>query len=118
MPDCAGCVLSLDPFGIGSNQTVRINVANPTTTGATIVASIFDASGVLLRDFGRTTVAPGNITSFDLDGDSLVHVRDRFGRIQMRVVVTQMGGPEPRVSVEVIDNGSGKTTVFIGNPIS
>jgi len=53
--------------------------------------------------------------SFDLDGNSIERGRDRFGRIQMRVVVTtERREPEPHISVEVIDNATGKTTVLIG----
>ena len=115
--DCGGCTLIPDPFGIASNQTVRINVANPAAEVMIIAPCILDADGNLLMDFGRATVAPGRIMSFDLDGDSLVHPRDRFGRIQMRVVVTtERREPEPHLSVEVIDNATGKTTAFIGDP--
>ena len=117
--DCPNCTLLPDPFGVASNQTARINVANPATEVMTIQPCIFDTDGSLLKDFGRARVAPGHTVSFDLDEDSLVHPRDRFGRIQMRVVVTtEKVGPEPHLSVEVIDNATGKTTVFIGNPIS
>lgn len=113
---CGGSSLLPDPFGVASNQTARVNVANPAAEVMIIVPCIFDADGNLLKDFGRATVAPGHTMSFDLDADSLVPPRDRFGRIQMRVVVTtEEGGPEPHLSVEVIDNATGKTTVFIGN---
>ena len=116
---CPGCALLPDPFGVASNQTARINVANPAAEVMIIIPCIFDTDGNLLKDFGRARVAPGHTMSFDLDADSLVHPRDRFGRIQMRVVVTtEKVGPEPHLSVEVIDNATGKTTVLIGNPIS
>ena len=61
--------------------------------------------------------------SFDLSADELDAVRDRFGRIQMRAVVTGVGNPNEisgslHASVEVIDNATGKTTfttVFSSN---
>jgi hypothetical protein len=54
--------------------------------------------------------------SFDLDGDSIGHTRDRFGRVQAQAVVTAIGNPEVKnlhVSVEVFDNATGRTTSFI-----
>lgn len=104
-------------WGCTAGQTARINVVNPTSEVMFVGPCNFDADGNLLIEFGPTRIAPGHTMSFDLPVESIVGPRDSFGRIQMRAVVTvQRGGPEPHISVEVINNSDGKTTVFVGNP--
>ena len=102
------------PFGLAQGQSARINVFNPAAEVMTICPCIFDADGNLLIEFKCVRIAPGRMISFDLDGDSVDRVRDRFGRIQIRAVVTtDSRGPSPHISVEVFNNSDGKTTVFI-----
>ena len=77
-----------------------------------------DGAGRTLARGPEPHIIPaGQFRSFDVNGDELGAERDRFGRIQMRAVVTMLGGPdtkgkkgEPCVSVEVIDNATGRTT--------
>ena len=105
------------PFGLAQGQTARINVFNPAAEVVGFCPCIFDADGNLLIEFKCVRVAPGRTISFDLDGDSVDRVRDRFGRIQMRAVVRALGGPDTKpgfqVSIEVFDNATGETTVLI-----
>jgi hypothetical protein len=110
------------PFGIAQGQSARINILNVGDGGIIIIGGKFlDSRNNLLMDFGRepTEVAPGHIMSVDFFGDRSAAPRDGFGRIQMRAVVTTLGGPDTKrdllISVEVIDNATGKTTALIGS---
>lgn len=107
------------PFGLAVGQTARINVFNNGEESGIIIYSFLDSQGRVLAQSERVMAPPGHIMSFDLDGDSIDRVRDRFGRVQMRAVVTALGGPDTknsRVSLEVFDNATGKTSFVIIPP--
>jgi hypothetical protein len=107
------------PFGLAQGQTARINVFNNGEQGGIINYSFIDSQGRALAQSERVMVPPGHIVSFDLDGDSIDLVRDRFGRIEMRAVVTALGGPDTknlRVSLEVFDNATGVTSFIVIPP--
>ena len=108
------------PFGLAMGQTARLNILNSgTESGIIIIGGKFlDSAGRVLVEIKLHPISPGQFMSFDLDGDSLDVTRDRFGRIQVRAVVTALGGPDTRnlhVSLEVFDNVTGKTTAFIAD---
>jgi hypothetical protein len=108
------------PFGLTQGQTARLNVLNSSEAGGYAINWKFlDSMGrVVAQSDGRTFIPADQFRSFDVNGDSLDVARDAFGRIQLRVVVTTIGNPndtQPKVSVEVLDNSSGKTTVFCAN---
>ncbi|MCI0387301.1 MAG: hypothetical protein MOB07_00810 [Acidobacteria bacterium] len=109
----------LSPIGITFGQTARLSVLNSgESKGIIIHWKFLDSAGRTLARGPEPHLIPTNqFRSFDVNGDELGAERDRFGRIQMRAVVTLLGGPDTRgsngahcVSVEVIDNASGKTT--------
>ena len=107
------------PFGLAQGQTARINVFNNGEESGIIIFSFLDSQGRTLAQSERVMVPPGHIMSFDLDGDSIDRIRDRFGRIQLRAVVTALGGPDTknlRISLEVFDNATGKTSFVINSP--
>jgi hypothetical protein len=111
---CGGCAL-LDPFGLAVGQAARLTVLNSSEDRGFIINWKFlDSEGrTLAQSEERVMVLPGQMKSFDLDGDTLDRVRDAFGRIQMRAVVRALGGPDTRnlkVSIEVFDKSSGRTT--------
>ncbi|HEV8370542.1 MAG TPA: hypothetical protein VGQ39_21505 [Pyrinomonadaceae bacterium] len=108
------------PFGLAAGQTARLNILNTgEVNGYAIDWRFLDSMGrVVARSDGRTFIPTDQFRSFDVNGDSLDVARDAFGRIQLRVVVTTIGNPndtQPKVAVEVLDNSSGKTTVFCAN---
>ena len=109
------------PFGLAMGQTARLSILNSSTESGIIIigGKFLDSAGrTLAQPVGRGLISPGQFMSFDLDGDSLDVTRDRFGRIQLRAVVTALGGPSTRnldVSLEVFDNVTGKTTAFIAD---
>jgi hypothetical protein len=109
----------LSPIGITFGQTARLNVLNSgEAKGLIIDWKFIDSAGRTLAQGPEPHIIPaGQFRSFDVNGDELGAERDRFGRIQMRAVVTMLGGPDTGgsngaqcVSVEVIDNATGKTT--------
>jgi len=114
------------PFGLALGQTARLNILNSgQPRGYIIDWKFLDSTGrVVAQSDGRVSVPTDQFRSFDLDGDSLALPRDRFGRVQLRAVVTTVGNPEESgngdlknlgVSIEVVDNATGKTTVFCQN---
>lgn len=106
----------LEPIGITFGQTARLNALNSgEAKGLIIDWKFLDSAGRTLAQGPEPHIIPaGQFRSFDVNGDELGAERDRFGRIQMRAVVTLLGRTDARgkhcVSVEVIDNATGKTT--------
>jgi hypothetical protein len=112
------------PFGIAQGQTARVNILNVGDSGIIIIGGKFlDSRNNVVREFVREPieVAPGRFMSFDFSGDEHNALADISGRIQLRAVVTALGGPDTRrnliTSVEVIDDATGKTTVLIDSAI-
>lgn len=109
------------PFGLAQGQTARLTVFNSGEAGGYIINWKFlDSEGrTLARSPEPEAIPTEQFRSFDISADSLHTTRDRFGRVQLRAVVTALGGPDTknlRVSLEVFDNTAGRTTVFITNP--
>lgn len=106
----------LEPIGITSGQTARLSVLNSgEEKGLVVNWKFLDSAGRILARGPESHLIPaGQFRSFDVDGDELGAERDRFGRIQMRAVVTMLGGPDTKgehcISVEVIDSATGKTS--------
>ena len=112
------------PFGIAQGQTARLNIFNGGDSGIIIIGGRFlDSRNNVLMEIGREPmeIAPGRIMSFDFSIDEHNALADVFGRIQMRAVVTSLGGPDTKrnlqVSVEVVYNSDGKTPVCSGHPM-
>lgn len=109
------------PFGISFGQTARLSVLNSGERGIIIDWRFLDGQGhTLARAAGPQTIPPNQMRSFDLNADDLGAVRDRFGRIQVLAVVRALGGPDTKnlhTSLEVFDNATGKTTIFIPSPL-
>ena len=109
-------IVNSRPVGITFGQTARMNLLNTSDSAIIIIGGkFFDSDGNILAQFGRQVIEPGKIMSFDLNADDIVR---EGNRIQIRGVIES---PEPHlrgaiISVEVFENDTGKTTVFIGNP--
>jgi hypothetical protein len=106
--------------GLTSGQTARLNVLNSgEEIGLIINWKFFDSQGrVLAQSPERQLIPPGQMMAFDLNADELNAPRDRFGRIQIRAVAQSVGNQNDndlRVSLEVFDNATGKTTVLISS---
>ena len=110
------------PFGLTRDQTARLTLLN---IGETAVVGpeyrFLDARGNLLaQSADRIVIFPGQFRSFDFGlPDPPPGIVDIYGRAQVRAVVSALGGPDTknlRVSVEVFDNTTGKTSFIISPP--
>ena len=111
---CGSCQL---PVGLAREQSISATVFNSSEDRAIIIngGKFRDSQGTILAEFGRTTVAPQHMFSFTLDRETLPRGESR---VQISAVVTFPSMPDlrdARVSVEVIDNATGKTTVLFGD---
>ncbi len=119
-------VFSAVAFAFG--QTARVNFAQvgdpnlfPAGAACGIIVNYFAADGSPLAPPFRGQVEPGKIVFVDLDRNSLPI---RTNRVPFRVAVRLIGDPnfppdpcsQIRASVEVYDNFTGRTMVFIGDP--
>lgn len=107
-------------WGVAPGQSARLNILNCGEDQGFVVNWTFldGDGGVLKRGPEPHIIPPGKTVSFDVNGDELNAPRDRFGRIQMRAVVKGLGGPDTfnrniNVSVEVIDNTTGRSSLFV-----
>ncbi|MBA3355498.1 MAG: hypothetical protein H0U18_06065 [Pyrinomonadaceae bacterium] len=107
-------------LGLARGQTARLTVINSGEERGFIVNWKFlDNEGrPLAQSDGDVEMLPGQMKSFDLDGDALNTARDRFGRIQFRAKVVSRGqlrdlNHNSQVLVEIFDNDTGKTTATI-----
>jgi hypothetical protein len=126
-------------LGISINETLRLNVSNVSGTPQTfppdpyrVEITFVDAAGAELLPAVQTTLAPGQSTSVDLNGATLlgsVTSTDSFTtdstsltlREEVRPVVriipttTNRLPPDPCIStIELIDNQTGKTLLTSG----
>jgi hypothetical protein len=118
------------PMAFAFGQTARVNIAQigdptifPAGAACGIIVNYFAADGTSLAPPFRGQVEPGKIVFVDLDRNSLPI---RTNRVPFRVAVRLVGDPnlvpdpcsQIRASVEVYDNFTGRTMVFIGDPHS
>jgi hypothetical protein len=107
-------------LGLARGQTARLTVINSgEERGFVINWKFLDSEGrPLAQSEEPVEMLPGQMQSFDLDGDSLNSARDRFGRIQFRAKVAGRGQRRDlnnnfQILVEIFDNDTGKTTATI-----
>ena len=116
------------PVAFAFGQTARVNIAQigdpnvfPAGAACGIIVNYFAADGSPVAPPFRGQVEPGKIVFVDLDRSSLPI---RTNRVPFRVAVRLIGDPnfppdpcsQIRASVEVYDNFTGRTMVFIGGP--
>ena len=101
-------------FGVAEGQVARINAVNlggPDTRPIQIEMQFIDAMGnVVARD--TETIAAGQATFFDFAAFVI-----EGNRVQLRVLVGMVDPPEPdknlKITIEVFDADTGKTTFFV-----
>jgi hypothetical protein len=101
------------PVGITFGQTVRTTAANTGTRAIIIDWTVLDSEGAVLGQLDRQVIEPGKMMSFDLNADDIVRENNR---IQIRVVISGDTLRGLLTSIEVFENATGKTTVFVGDP--
>ena len=110
--------ISLAPVGLTIAQTARVNLVNMSVAnGITVSCSFIDASGNTLAQ-SVTTLSLNEITSFDFQrgdapGDSPQQVRAEV-RVQLDIFTDGVSSDSLHRSLEVFDNSSGATTVYVG----
>lgn len=110
------------PFGLAQGQTARLTLFN---SGETAIVGpeykFLNSRGDVLRESADTIIIlPGHFHSVDFDlPNPPPGTPDLFGRIQLRAVATAIGNPDIKtlkVSVEVFDNVTGRTSFVIQPP--
>jgi hypothetical protein len=114
-------------IGFTTGRTARVNVVNygdPDQRPVAVSVKFLNKDGDVLGEFRLTDpLQPGKAAAFDLNRDDLVGAAP--GRHELRVEVTY-GDPDEkkaddlrnrvRITIEIINNETGKTEVFWGDP--
>jgi hypothetical protein len=108
------------PVGLTLNQTARLNLVNmDVANGITVSWRFMDANGAILAQ-SSTTLGVGKIVSVDFKrhSDLLPNEPPELLRaeVQVQVDIITHGVPSDRLrrSLEVFDNNTGETTVYMG----
>jgi hypothetical protein len=110
------------PFGLAQGQTARLTLLNAGDRAVedTDYKFLNSRGEVLAQSAARIVIRPGQFRSFDFDlPNPPPGIVDFFGRVQVRAVVSTIGDPDIknlRVSVEVFDNATGRTSFVIQAP--
>ena len=111
--------ISFAPVGLTFGQTARLNLVNmDVANGITVSCRFIDAGGATLAQW-VTTLSLGNIASLDfkrgdpLPGESPTLLRTEM-RAQIDIFTYGVSSDSLRRSLEVFNNDSGATTVFMG----
>ena len=117
-----GVSITFAPVGLTMNQTARLNLVNTGVPNGMLISWRFiDASGLTLAQ-SLVTLPLGKIVSVDFrrPGDPLPPNTDPpdllRAEVRAQVDIVSAGIPSEslRRSLEVFDNSSGATTVFMG----
>ena len=109
-------VIDWRPVGITLGQSARLTFANTgEIRGFVINWRFIDADGLIVARSERPLTIPfGKMVSVDLDRNTLPRPE---ARVQIRAEVEVLTHGNPRndlsTSLEVFDNDTGKTTVFV-----
>jgi hypothetical protein len=109
--------INFAPVGLTLSQTARLNLLNADeANGITVSCSFIDANGNTLTQ-SVTTLSLGKITSLDykrqpLSGESPEQLRAEV-RVQLDILTYGVSSDSLRRSLEVFDNNSGATTVYM-----
>jgi hypothetical protein len=109
-------IIDWRPVGITFGQTARLNFADiGETRGFIINWRFIDADGVTVAQSERPLTVPfGKMISVDLDRDTLRRPDPRVQiRVEVEVLTPGNPGKNLSTSLEVFDNDTGKTTVFV-----
>ena len=106
----------LPMVGLAKDQTARlnmVNVGNPNISPCEVQMVFYDSQGKMLsRDIQK--LEPGMATFLDL---RYAEVGDPTIRVQIRAWVNVIGDPTICLaSLEVFNDETGRTTLFIGDP--
>ncbi len=106
------------PIGLTLDQTARLNLVNmDVANGITVSCQFMDASGLVLAE-SSTTLTIGTIFSVDFKsnpapGEFPQQMRAEV-RVQVDILTAGISSDSLRRSLEVFNNNSGETTVYLG----
>src|SRR5262245_12820225 len=108
----------IETIGIASGQTARLNALNTNADrGIVIDWRFLDSQGrILAQSREPQLIPPGQMRSFDLNADEVNVTRDPSSRVQVIAIIRTIEDPDTiylHTSLEVLDNSTGKTTVFV-----
>jgi len=108
----------IETIGIASGQTARLNALNTNAERGIIIDWKFlDSQGrILAQSREPQLIPPGQMRSFDLNADEVNVTRDPSSRVQVIAIIRTIEDPDTiylHTSLEVLDNSTGKTTVFV-----
>ena len=108
----------IETIGIAAGQTARLNAINTNADrGIVIDWKFLDSQGhILAQSREPQLIPPGQMRSFDLNADEVNVTRDPSSRVQVIAIIRTIEDPDTiylHTSLEVIDNATGKTTVFV-----
>src|SRR5215510_16543498 len=108
----------IETIGIASGQTARLNALNTNAERGIIIDWKFlDSQGrILAQSREPQLIPPGQMRSFDLNADEVNATRDPSSRVQVIAIIRTIEDLDTiyiHTSLEVFDNATGKTTVFI-----
>jgi hypothetical protein len=112
----------IETIGIASGQTARLNALNTNGDhGIAIDWRFLDGQGrILAQSREPQLIPPGQMRSFDLNADEVNATRDPSSRVQVIAIIRTIEDPDTiylHTSLEVLDNSTGKTTVFVSPPL-
>ena len=106
---------------IARGKTLRVNIFNPSIEFEPLSSQInghvkvFDRSGSPIMQSDEMIIPPGAIRSFDLNGDAFTHANSTQARISPFFDFKAERLNRVLVSLEIIDNATGKTELLAGN---
>ena len=108
----------IETIGIAPGQTARLNAFNSNEERGIIINWKFlDSQGrILAQSREPQLIPPGQMRSFDLNADEVNATRDPSSRVQVIAIIRTIEDPDTiylHASLEVLDNSTGKTTVFV-----
>jgi hypothetical protein len=112
--------ISFAPVGLTASQTARLNLVNmDVPNGISVSCRFIDASGLTLAQ-SVTTLSMGKTTSVDykrqtntLPGEPSEQLRAEV-RVQLDILTFGVSSDSLHRSLEVFDNSTGATTVYMG----
>ena len=114
-----GTTMSFAPVGLTLSQTVRLNLVNmDVANGITVSWRFVDAKGAIIA-YSSTTLEVGKIVSVDFKresgppNESPQPLRSEV-QVHLDIFTSGVSSESLRRSLEVFDNNTGATTVYMG----
>lgn len=101
------------PVGLGNGQTFHVTYLNVGSNPFEIIPCLFDSDGAHLKTGDTFTLAPGQMRSFDLSRAEAGRSTESQVLVRAGVHVDDRNLKNLSVSAEVIEDATGKSTIFV-----